>query len=475
MATHRFSYASDLGWANGEAPSKFAGSPATYDPSTVGVDIFRNIGELSAGFTKTEIGGSNVTDQITQMKVASIYDGSNLTREVIAYGTAGKLYRITDATTPAVTVVKTVSNAAQGLELHKDYAYYAQTTQIGRYGILNAVSPTATDAYLTGLTGTVKGQAIKHPMQSWRGKLYVGDVNNLKYVIGSESAGTTGTTQMVFDSDYVITCLADGGSLLLIGVGQESVEDTQTRVSAWLATWDGTSATVASDTLPTDKFLFPEPYIHHIEMVDGVVYCFGLKYLYKLVGTSFQIVTKLDSRVALGGAEAYRGQLWFKGSSDIRSIGSPDPQLPVARQRPYNGPGTSITALKWVQDQKLWVSDNNDLFEYKTGSDTGVTWKSRVISFSQMEMVDEVRIYLNTNLASGDDVRVLIYDEAGTSYNAMTFDYATYGAVNQLVLHNNQLTTGVPQLSSMQVGVLFQAGAVRVREVIVKTIPVNQP
>jgi hypothetical protein len=209
--------------------------------------------------------------------------------------------------------------------------------------------------------------------------------------------------------------------------------------------------------------------------MDGDVYVFGLHYLYKQVGTTFKIVTKLDCRVALGGVDVHKGQLWFKGSNDIRAIGTPDPQLPVARYRPYGATGTSITAIKWVQDSKLWVADNNDLNEYKTGSQTGKTWYSRMVSFGQQEMIQEVKVYLAANLASGDDVRIQVVDEVGNATTIAQFDFATYGAVNELTLKAHQFTTAIAHRSAMQIAVLFNAGAARVREVVVVTKPVAQP
>lgn len=474
MGIHRVSYAADLGWANGEAPSAIAGAVASHDPdNSDGIDIFRSIGELRTGFSSTEIGGATVTDNITNMRIASIYDGTTLTRELIGYGSAGRLYRITDATTPAVTLIATIASNTDGLEIFNNYVYYAQQTQIGRYGSIAAAGPTTTNAYITGLTGTVKSTVIKHPLKVWNDLLFIGDNNLLKYTDGTASGA--GTTIMTLMGDLTITALEENGPLLLIGAGQEQVEDTQTKVQAWLFTRNSSYSASSTTNAPTDSFRFPEPYIHNIKVVEGSIYCFGLNYLYKLVGSTFKIVTKLESRVALDGADIHNGQLWFKGSGDVRAIGTPDPQLPSARYRPYASTGTSVTALKWLQNNKLWVADNNNLNEFKTGSQTAVTWRSRVIKFSQVEMVEEIRIYTAANLASGDDVRVQIVNEVGTATDAATFDFVTYGAANSLVLRAHQFTNAVSNLTSMQIGVKFQGGAARVLEVIVITKPVSQP
>ena len=476
MATHRISYATELGWANGEAPSKMAGTPATQDPASVGIDNFRNIGELCTGFSSTEVGTATVSDNITIMKVMSVWDGTTITREVFGYGSAGRLYRITDATTPVVTLCDGAAktNNVDGLEAFGTYIYYAQQTQIGRFGPLNAVSPSGTDNYLTGLTATVNGQTITHPLLKFKGDLLVGDGNKIKAApVGASPL----VTRLQLTTGYVVTALKDYGNFVLIGAGPETVVDTQTKVVASLFLWNTTvsGTTESSVTAPTQEIVFPEPYIHNIQVMNDEVYVFGLNYLYKLSGSAFKIVTKLDCRVGPGGADVNRGQLWFKGSDDIRAIGTPDPQLPVSRYRPYGGTGTSLTAIKWVQDAKLLVADNNNLNEFKAGSQTTKTWKSRMISFSKQEMIEEVRVYLGANLASGDDVRIQLADEVGNLTTIATFDFATYGAVNELTLKAHQLTNPIAHRSAMQICVLFQAGVVRVREVVVTTKPVAQP
>lgn len=475
MASYRISYASDHGWANGEAPSKYGGAPASFDPASAGIDIFRSIGELRTGYAATEIGGATVTDNIQQMLLTEFYNGTTRSREMVGYGSSGRVYRITDEATPAVTLVDTTANGVQGMAELDQYIYFAQKTIISRYGPIDQVSPTFTASYLTGLTGTYKGDTLRHPLHPWKATqasgraLFIGDKNLLK-----ENVAGTGTVVMTLPTDTIITALNDNSSLLLIGAGIDTGEDNDAKNRAWLMTWDGTVEAVSANTSPTEIIPFPEPYISRIEVVEGEIYCFGQRFLYKLVGSSFVIVTKLDCRISIGGSDINRGQLYWKGSDDIRAWGTPDPMLPKARYRPYGSTGTSVTALKWVQDQKLWYADNNNLYELKTGSATGVSWKSRYIGFGQQEEVSEIRLYLSANLASGDDVRVQIINEVGTAVAALTFDFATYGAANSIVLHANQFTNPVAHLTGMQVGILFQAGAVQVREVVVKTKPVAQ-
>lgn len=470
MGVYRISYASDLGWANGEAASKLAGSAATFDPATAGIDIFRTPGELRTGFSSTSIGTATVDQTIISMFAITDNTGS-VGRNIYAWGDAGDLYIISDAATPSVALGRAVTSSLVGnIVNHKNYVYYPRQSNIGRVGsTIGGGAMTYDDTYVIGQSSSYKGVTIQRPMHSWNGKMYWGNTYLLNYVLGSESTGNSGTTALTFESDHCITALNDNSTRLLIGAGIEPDPTQSTKTKAWLYIWDGVS------TNYNDRILFPEQFIHRIDVLDNQVYCFGRNYLYRLVGTAFTIVATLNQRVGIGGTAYNRGQLFWKDNDTIRAIGTPHPQLPIARTTPYSGTGTTSGAILWVQDAKLWSGDNSTLNEFKTGSSTGKTFLSRVISESQQFFVDKIRVYLTTNLASGDDLRVQIVDEnAGTTVDVGQIDFATYGAVNQVELHSNQFTTACAQLSSMQIGLKFNAGAVRVREVTVFTTAISQ-
>ena len=473
MAVHRISYASDLGWGKGESASLYAGGQATYDPTVTGFDIFRTIGALRTGYAATEIGGATIDDQIWHLTAVTEYTAASATRCAFGYSSGGKLYKITDETTPVVTLLASAvsSPVMGGLVDHKNYIYYPRATNLGRWGSIGTGSSASNDGtYVTGLAATAKGINITHPLHSWNGKLYYGDSNLLKYVLGSETTGTTGTTAITLDADHVITAITDNGTRLYFGAGIEPDSTKDTKSDCFFYVWDGTSTNF------NERYPFPEPYIHKIRVVDNTVYVFGRNYLYRLVGSSFQIVQPLGQRVGPGGVAENRNSLFWKDSACIRAYGSPDPQIPKARYSPFASTGTDVNAIIWMEDTKFWYADNNNLYECKTGSQTGNIFRTKKIAPGQLESIDEVRIYLTANLASGDDVRVLIYDETGgTSYNAVTFDFATYGAVNQFSLRAHQFTEAVPFVSSYQIGVKMNAGAAVVREVIVFTNPPEQP
>ncbi len=469
MTTHNFSYASELGWANGEGPSKYAGSVASFDPDSAGIDIFRSPGELRTGFSSSEIGGATVDGTILMMIPTAYGTGATVTRQVYAYADNGDLYHVTDAATPVVTLDRAVTSYRDFICLHKDYIYYDRSTNIGRWGPINAGSPAADDTYITSVGANHKGINISHPMHSWNGSMYYGDAEELKSVLGSEGTGTSGTVEITLDSDHTITYIWDNGDLLLFGAGMEpSASSASTNIGCWLYTWNGT------DTSFTDRFAFPEPYIHNIKVLDNEIVVFGTKNVYRLDGSSFKILSSLAAYVGPGGVWEYNNQLFWKENGYIKAIGSPDPQLPTARYRPFNGTGTSKGAICWVAQDKLWVGDNNNLNEYKTGSSTSNTWKSRFISFGEQRFISEVRVYLSTPLVSGDDLSINIINAAGTSTEVAELKFSSDGAIDQKVLHANGFANAVDQLSGFQLGVGFDAGAVRVRDIVIISKPIAQ-
>lgn len=474
MGVYRIAYATNEGWANGLAPSKYVGAAATYDPATAGIDPFRSLGELRSGYQLISFGGVTVTDTIKRMQGAMVYNGTTLTRAVFGYGDGGKLYQI-NAVTDSPSLIDTAASPTDGLEVHKDYVYYSRQTAVSRYGAINAGSPSATASYLTGLTATSKGSNLPHPLHSWAGYLYVGDGNILKRVIGTESAGTTGSTAITLDSDLVITDITDNGSYLVLACNTEvNPSGSGVKTHSYVVFWNGTDA-AASLILALD-----EPMIYGVRTwrEDTFVFAYDNAYIVNNMranGKNFTLFNALEARVGAGGIAENNGQLFWKQNNCIKAYGTPDTRLPSVFSKPITASGTTIGAIFWPMSTKIYVADNNALYKgTSTTSETSTTFLSKVISESQQFMVTEVRIYLADELAANDELDILVYDETGTPYTAITLDYATYGAVNQATFYAAQFGDAPPALSSMQIGIKFNGGAVRVREVVVKTQAITQ-
>lgn len=101
---------------------------------------------------KLNLAGRKVSSTEVTGLVKWIVDGTPHDTNRYAVDDAGAIYKIDFSDT--FTKLKTVSNCSgQGLEVHSDYLYYTQDTQIGRYGPLSG-TPTFTDNWQTGLNDT---------------------------------------------------------------------------------------------------------------------------------------------------------------------------------------------------------------------------------------------------------------------------------------------------------------------------------
>lgn len=476
MGVYRFNYLSENGWLNGEAPNRLAAGQGMYEASP-GIDLYRSQGCLRSGYAGVATNGQpDASDKIRSFK-QSMVGSAPAVRCALGYSTLGSIYKL-DQETDTLSNINTVSaTAADGFEIHKDRMYYARTVAIGRSTALTGAL-TYDDTYVTGLTASYKGINTPHPLKSWKGYLYIGDQNVLKRVLGSESTGSSGSVALTFDSDTSITALEASGSLLLIGIAQDpsfTAAANGYNTKCFLYVWNGT------DRSFTDSYRFPESIITQILIAEDKTYVFGVDSLYELVGTSFKLITPLHSQMSVhtGSAISAYGSIWWKdktgSTGEIRSYGSPDGSLPKVFSTPFVSAGANPAAIAFGSRNKLYVADTAQLLRFYTGADSAV-FKSRFIHLSQSEVIDEVRIFSSSNLASGDTMDLRIYDEANSSTTIGTYSYAALGAVNKHTFRANGFSTGAPIVSGFQLGISFDSGNTNpVREVVVITKPVAQP
>ena len=150
-----------------------------------------------------------------------------------ALGDTGKLYQRTSA--GSWSVIRTVSNCVgQGLELHNDYLYYTQNTQIGRYGLLSG-SPSFTDNWQTGLNNTSTHKFA--PIKAFLNGFAVGHGNKLAWWDGSVWT----LAKLTLPAGFNIRSLEVIDEYLAIGtwVGT-SITASE---SGYVFFWDGTSTT----------------------------------------------------------------------------------------------------------------------------------------------------------------------------------------------------------------------------------------
>lgn len=175
-----------------------------------------------------KVSGSTVTGLVKWI-VSGKPDDTNM----YFYDAAGKIYK--EASNGTWSVLQTTANSVgQGLEVHNDYLYYTQNTQIGRYGPLSD-NPAFDDDWQTGLNDTsTVGFA---PIKAFKEGVAVGHGNKMAWWDGS-----------VWDVDALI--LPAGLNIRTIEVLDEYLvlgtwrgTDITDNEEGYLFFWDGSSTT----------------------------------------------------------------------------------------------------------------------------------------------------------------------------------------------------------------------------------------
>jgi len=111
------------------------------------VDIHSDPSKICLLPATTRISSGVVVDAIKWIVSGAPHDSY-----VYSYGNTGNIYRT--AADGSTTLLATIANSVgQGMCVSNDYLYYAQNTQVGRYGPLSGL-PTFTDNFKTGLNDT---------------------------------------------------------------------------------------------------------------------------------------------------------------------------------------------------------------------------------------------------------------------------------------------------------------------------------
>lgn len=196
------------------------------------LNIFGDPGELTINPALAKVSGSTVVDLVKWIVSGTPHISKNY-----YYGDTGRIYE-SSLTGGSWSSIRTVaSSVGQGLEVHSDYLYYTQNTQIGRYGLLSG-SPSFTDNWQTGLNDTsTTGFA---PIKAFKEGFAVGNGNDLGWWDGS-----------TWDQDRVV--LPPGFNIRSLEVIDEFLA---------IGTWRGTSITASEDnyiffwdgTAPTFNF-----------------------------------------------------------------------------------------------------------------------------------------------------------------------------------------------------------------------------
>lgn len=199
-------------------------------------DIHSDPNEWSILPEATKVSGATVDSLVKWIVDGSPYDDNRY-----FYAENGKIFRETSGGT--WSSLRTVaSSGGQGLEIHDDYLYYTQDTQIGRYGQLSG-TPSFTDNWQTGLNDTSDTNIA--PLKAFKEGLAVGHGNYLGWWDGA----VWDADRLVLPPDFAIRSLTIIDGMLFIGAWRgTSVLDAE---QGYIFEWDGTSTTF-TDFYPTD-------------------------------------------------------------------------------------------------------------------------------------------------------------------------------------------------------------------------------
>lgn len=212
----------------GIAASNKIGGPGSFAMAKR-LNIFDEATEVSIMPTATKVSGTTVTDLIKWIVPGTPYDTNTY-----FYSEGGKIYKETSA--GAWSSLQTTANSGgQGLEVHGDYLYYVQDTQIGRYGTLSGGAPAFDDDWQTGLNSTATTDIA--PLKAFKEGLAVGHGNYLGWWDGS----VWDVDRLVLPPGLNIRCLEVINEFLVIGTWRGTTINSNEE--GYLFFWDGTSTT----------------------------------------------------------------------------------------------------------------------------------------------------------------------------------------------------------------------------------------
>ena len=140
------------------------------------LDIFSEATSITLLPKTAKDSGTTVVDLVKWIVSGTPHD-----TKTYFYGDGGRIYQRTSA--GVWSVLGTVASSdGQGLEVHDDYLYYTQRSQIGRYGALSG-TPTFTDNWQTGLNSTTNTKFA--PIKAFKEGFAVGNGNDLGWWDGA--------------------------------------------------------------------------------------------------------------------------------------------------------------------------------------------------------------------------------------------------------------------------------------------------
>jgi len=391
--------------------------------SATNVDFWRNPGLISAGFTCTDIGSTDVTNIPKHMYVypslSRVYiTGAGGTLDAPA--TSGKIYSFAmDADTLYDTVHSTGANPIRGSLLLNDNLFYIYANAIGRAQV---------DRYPALWYDTWQANAWSyagtHPIiKGPDGAGYVLDGRSVDKITVSDTASySTDALTNKLPLGMIGLCGVSDGNYLAIGMSSRPYDLSGVDYA------DCNSSIVFWDTFSpafNKKYDFAGGPIRKMVIKDGNIHAFvgdnvyvcsydSEPQLYLPSKTVENMTTQADSEG--NSADVADGQLLWGGRDkrDIWSLGSPIPQFNYVLSSPYRVPaGEKISCIKRITKDKIYVgTDASKLYAIKTGTSSYVL-RTIPISLGDFFAVTSARITFQTggqttvSIQNSDKINIL--------------------------------------------------------------------
>jgi len=422
-----------------------------------------NAGLLQTSPAPTEITGGpggtplSATTRVTGAGAGSTYIGT----------TAGVAQTDISGDNNATTTL-TNANMTNGLALFQprgasaEYLYYWQKTQIGRYGDLNG-TPSATDAYLTGLQDTPY-----HPAHKYFDEIYYGNKDRLGRIKDDGAGGITHSSNVLdFESNKLVTCLEDDGDFIVIGL-TENGGDNDIFGKTSVRFWDKTSSSW------TIEWNIPDVNIIALKRIGVVIYAVCARGIYTFNRSNPPVKVKtINSAHAptfgKSGAVGIIGDAltWGAGSNGtVNLYGSAFETLPVAFHQPFSGAGTGSVSL--IADNARFMriiigTDEPKLYRYiiTAGGGTSLTAETIYIPLGERYDIKEIEFIFGEPLASGDSLNVdLQADEDTSATDYGTISFATHGATRK-----KSIISPKTNVDNLKMILNFNGGNVKIKQI----------
>lgn len=414
------------------------------------------VGILQGAPTSTDISGAVVTD--TPRSSGVIVNSG--TPYLIVAGDNKRVYRIDLTGDNAPTLVGTGSQNANGGGM---VVWFPPNSGAGIEDGIHWATATGVENYdFSGVQTSFSGltsQTLPHALHVFLENLYIGDDTG----VAMHDGNSLTKPDLDLPDDYRISALTDDGRYLVIAATQ-NISGTNAEGHVRIYFWDTFSSSWQYETaIPgVARILAMERMGNSIRLItSGGVYitAFGIPPVKVLDFDSTESPSDTQSVDVWGSAIAWGGGI------NLHTFGKVSPTLDITHQTPIKTSGTiSMINTSALGERVFYGTTDNKLHRVntQTGGATGSVAETIYIELGQKHQITKIRIQLDADLASGDQMTLDLIDDTGTwvtfkETNAIAF--AKQGAVNEVNLFGSHAT------SKLAIKFTFGAGAIKIKRI----------